>query len=161
MARDGAVYACQSCGAVQTRWSGQCPACGAWNTLVEELTSRPPGALKPTKATKTRHLAFEGLDETTPAPPRIITGLDEWDRVCGGGVVPGSAILVGGDPGVGKSTLLLQVAAHAARRGVRCAYISGEEAMDQVRGRAQRMGLADAQVKLAAETSLRTFLDGL
>src|SRR4029450_12690380 len=161
MARDGAAYVCQSCGAVQTRWSGQCPACGAWNTLVEELTSRPPGALKPTKATKARHLAFEGLEETTPAPPRIATGVEEWDRVCGGGVVPGSAILVGGDPGVGKSTLLLQVAAQAARRGAACAYISGEEAIEQVPPRAQRMGLADAPVKLAAETSLRAILDGL
>ena len=102
MARDGAVYACQSCGAVQTKWSGQCPACGAWNTLVEELTSsRPPGALKPSRTTKGRHLAFEGLDQATPAPPRMVTGVGEWDRVCGGGVVPGSAILVGGDPGVG------------------------------------------------------------
>src|SRR4029450_3869475 len=161
MARDGAAYVCQSCGAVQTRWSGQCPACGAWNTLVEELTSRPPGALKPTKATKARHLAFEGLDETTRPPPRIPTGVEERDRVCGGGVVPGSAILVGGDPGVGKSTLLLQVAAQAARRGARCAYISGEEAVEQVRSRAQRMGLADAPVKLAAETSLRAISDGL
>jgi DNA repair protein RadA/Sms len=85
----------------------------------------------------------------------------EFDRVCGGGVVPGSAILLGGDPGVGKSTLLLQVAASAAIAGVRCAYISGEEAVEQVRGRAQRMGLADAPVKLAAETSLRDILDGL
>jgi DNA repair protein RadA/Sms len=161
MARDGAVYACQSCGALQTRWSGQCPACGAWNSLVEEQGSRPPGALKLTKPTRKVHLAFEGLDETTPAPPRIATGVDEWDRVCGGGVVPGSAILVGGDPGVGKSTLLLQVAASAARRGARCAYISGEEAVEQVRARAQRMGLADATVKLAAETSLRAILDGL
>jgi DNA repair protein RadA/Sms len=161
MARDGAAYTCQSCGSVQTRWAGQCPACGAWNSLVEETTSRPPGALKATKATQKRALAFEGLDAETPAPPRIETGVGEWDRVCGGGVVPGSAILVGGDPGVGKSTLLLQVAAMAARRGVRCAYISGEEAIEQVRGRAQRMGLADAAVKLAAETSLRAILDGL
>jgi DNA repair protein RadA/Sms len=161
MARDGAVYACQSCGATQTRWSGQCPACGAWNSLVEELTSRPPGALKPATKARGRQLAFEGLDEATPAPPRIATGVDEWDRVCGGGVVPGSAILVGGDPGVGKSTLLLQVAACAARRGVRAAYISGEEAVEQVRGRAHRMGLADAPVRLAAETSLRAIVEGL
>jgi DNA repair protein RadA/Sms len=161
MARDGALYVCQSCGATQTRWSGQCPACNAWNSLVEELTSRPPGALKATKATRKTALEFEGLDAAALAPPRIATGVEEWDRVCGGGVVPGSAILVGGDPGVGKSTLLLQVAASAARRGARCAYISGEEAVEQVRARAQRMGLADAQVKLAAETSLRTILDGL
>ncbi|MDZ4370064.1 MAG: hypothetical protein U1C74_01405, partial [Phenylobacterium sp.] len=84
MARDGAVYACQSCGATQTKWSGQCPACGAWNSLVEELTSRPPGAMKPAAKTRSRHLAFEGLDEATSPPPRIITGVDEWDRVCGG-----------------------------------------------------------------------------
>jgi DNA repair protein RadA/Sms len=161
VARDGAVYACQSCGAVQTKWSGQCPSCGAWNTLVEELTSRPPGALAPTKPTKTRGLSFETLEDATPAPPRIITGVEEFDRVCGGGVVPGSAILVGGDPGVGKSTLLMQVAANAARNGAACAYISGEEAVEQVRARAHRMGLADAPVRLAAETSLRDIVDGL
>ena len=161
MARDGAVHVCQSCGAVQAKWAGQCPACGAWNSLVEETQARPPGALAPSRASKTRGLAFQGLEEHSPAPPRIATGVEEFDRVCGGGVVPGSAILLGGDPGVGKSTLLLQVAAFAARGGARCAYISGEEAVEQVRGRAQRMGLADAQVKLAAETSLRDILDGL
>src|SRR5436190_20371300 len=161
MARDGAVYACQSCGAVQPKWAGQCPACGACNTLAEELTSRPPGALAPTKASRARGLAFEGLEDKTLAPPRIATGVEEFDRVCGGGVVPGSAILLGGDPGVGKSTLLLQVAAQAALRGAACAYISGEEAIEQVRARAQRMGLADAPVKLAAETSLREILEGL
>ncbi|MEO8114052.1 MAG: ATPase domain-containing protein, partial [Phenylobacterium sp.] len=161
MARDGAVYACQSCGAVQTKWAGQCPACSAWNSLVEELQSRPPGAMAPSKAARGRGLAFEGLEDATLAPPRIATGVDEFDRVCGGGVVAGSAILLGGDPGVGKSTLMLQVAARAAQRGARCAYISGEEAVEQVRARAHRMGLADAPVKLAAETSLRAIVDGL
>ena len=161
MARDGAVYVCQSCGAAQTKWAGQCAGCGAWNTLVEEVTSRPPGAMAPTKGSRARGLNFQGLEESTPAPPRIQTGVAEFDRVCGGGVVPGSAILLGGDPGVGKSTLLMQVAGLAARRGVACAYISGEEAVEQVRGRAQRMGLADAPVKLAAETSLREIVDGL
>ncbi|MBI5939130.1 MAG: DNA repair protein RadA [Caulobacterales bacterium] len=161
MARDGAVYVCQSCGAAQSKWAGQCPACNAWNSLVEEVTARAPGSLAPTKATKSRGLAFEGLQSETPAPPRLATGVDEFDRVCGGGVVPGSAILLGGDPGVGKSTLLLQVVANAALRGVRCAYISGEEAVEQVRGRAERMGLAQAPVKLAAETALRDIMDGL
>jgi DNA repair protein RadA/Sms len=161
MARDGAVYVCQSCGGAQTKWAGQCPACQAWNTLVEEVQSRPPGALAPSKATKTRGLAFQDLQSETAAPPRIITGVGEFDRVCGGGVVPGSAILVGGDPGVGKSTLLLQVVGEASRRGVACAYISGEEAVEQIRARAQRMGLADAPVQLAAETSLRDIIDGL
>src|SRR6516165_9006036 len=161
MARDGAVYVCQSCGAAQSKWAGQCAGCGAWNTLVEEVSSRPPGAMAPVKGARARGLAFEGLEDAVPPPARIATGVEEFDRVCGGGVVPGSAILLGGDPGVGKSTLLLQVAASAARRGVACAYISGEEAVEQVRGRAQRMGLADAAVKLAAETALREIVEGL
>ena len=161
MARDGAVYICQSCGSAHAKWAGQCGACGAWNTLVEEVQSRPPGALAPTRATRARGMAFETLEQHTPAPPRISTGVEEFDRVCGGGVVPGSAILLGGDPGVGKSTLLLQVAGSAARRGARCAYISGEEAVEQIRARAHRMGLGDAPVQLAAETALRDVLDGL
>ena len=163
MARDGAVYACQACGAVHSKWSGQCTACGQWNTLVEELAgAAPPGALTPARASKRGPgLAFETLDVETPAPPRIITGVDEFDRVCGGGVVPGSAILIAGDPGVGKSTLLMQVAAAAALNGASCAYISGEEAVEQVRSRAQRMGLGMAPVKLAAETALRDIVEAL
>jgi DNA repair protein RadA/Sms len=163
MARDGAVYTCQACGGVSHKWAGQCPACGAWNTLVEEVTaSRPPGALAPARSSKTRSgLAFETLDLETVAPPRLVTGIAEFDRVCGGGVVPGSAILVGGDPGVGKSTLLLQVCAAAALNGARVAYVSGEEAVEQVRARAQRMGLGHAPVKLAAETALRDIVDAL
>jgi DNA repair protein RadA/Sms len=162
LARAGAVYVCQSCGSTQTKWSGQCSGCGAWNTLVEEVQSRPPGALAPAKSSaRSRGLVFETLEQLTPPPPRIRTGVAEFDRVCGGGVVPGSAILLGGDPGVGKSTLLLQVAAMASRHGAKCAYISGEEAVEQVRSRAHRMGLADAPVQLAAETSLRTIVDGL
>jgi len=161
LARDGAVYICQSCGSAHAKWAGQCSGCGAWNTLVEEVQSRPPGALTPSRAGRTRGIAFETLEQHTPAPPRISTGVEEFDRVCGGGVVPGSAILLGGDPGVGKSTLLLQVAGSAARRGARCAYISGEEAVEQIRARAHRMGLGDAPVQLAAETALRDVLDGL
>jgi len=163
MARDGAVYTCQACGGITHKWAGQCPACGAWNTLVEEVTaSRPPGALAPVRSGKARGgLAFETLDLETAAPPRLVTGIAEFDRVCGGGVVPGSAILVGGDPGVGKSTLLLQVCAAAALNGARVAYVSGEEAVEQVRARAQRMGLGHSPVKLAAETALREIIDAL
>jgi DNA repair protein RadA/Sms len=161
MARDGAAYVCQACGAVHSKWAGQCAACAAWNTLVEEIQSRPPGALAPTRGAKARGLVFEGLETRAETPPRIVTGLDEFDRVCGGGVARGSAILVGGDPGVGKSTLLLQVVAEAARRGAACAYISGEEAVDQVRARAARMGFETSPVKLAAETAVRDIADGL
>jgi DNA repair protein RadA/Sms len=161
MARDGASYVCQNCGGVHAKWAGQCAACGQWNTLVEEVASRPPGALAPTKATRSRGLNFETLESDAPAPPRVRTGMTEFDRVCGGGVVPGSALLLSGDPGVGKSTLLLQVCASATARGAKVAYVSGEEAVEQIRGRAARMGLSAAPVKLAAETALRDILDAL
>jgi DNA repair protein RadA/Sms len=161
MARDGAVYVCQSCGAVHSKWAGQCTACSAWNSLVEEVTARPPGGLAPARGARSRGLSFEGLETQAPSPPRLATGLEEFDRVCGGGLVPGSAILLAGDPGVGKSTLLLQACATAASSGAACAYVSGEEAVEQIRSRAHRMGLAASPVKLAAETSLRDILDGL
>ncbi|MDB5438156.1 MAG: repair protein RadA, partial [Caulobacteraceae bacterium] len=162
MARDGAQYVCQVCGAAHAKWAGQCSDCNAWNSLVEEVTSRPPGALAPAKSARGRSgMAFEGLESDTPSPPRIMTGITEFDRVCGGGVVPGSAILVGGDPGVGKSTLMLQVAAAAAQAGRSVAYISGEEAVEQIRSRAGRMGLGTAPVKLAAETALRDIVEAL
>jgi len=163
MAREGAIYVCQACGAVHAKWAGQCPACGEWNTLVEEVqANRPPGALKAVKGSRVqRGLAFEGLEAEDADPPRIATGVSEFDRVCGGGVVPGSAILLAGDPGVGKSTLLLQVCANAAMGGARVAYVSGEEAVEQIRSRAARMGVSQAPVKLAAETALRDILESL
>ncbi|HEY2178432.1 MAG TPA: DNA repair protein RadA [Caulobacteraceae bacterium] len=161
MARDGALYVCQACGAVHSKWAGQCGGCGAWNSLVEETISAPPGALSPSRSAKGTGIAFEALTSQVAGPRRIATGVAEFDRVLGGGVVPGSAVLLAGDPGVGKSTLLLEVAARSAMAGATCAYISGEEASDQIRARAARMGLAAAPVKLAAETSLRSIIDGL
>ena len=161
MARDGAIYVCQSCGAVHGKWSGQCGACGQWNSIVEESRSAPPGALKPAATSRARGVQFESLQSDTPEPPRIVTGVSEFDRVCGGGVVPGSAILLGGDPGVGKSTLLLEVTARAALRGASVAYISGEEAVEQIRARAKRMGLASAPVNLASATALREIVGTL
>lgn len=161
MARDTLLYVCQSCGAVHSKWAGQCSACGEWNCLSEESKSAPPGAMKPASTARGRGLQFETLQSDTPEPPRIVTGVTEFDRVCGGGVVPGSAILLGGDPGVGKSTLLLEVTAKAARNGARVAYISGEEAIEQIRARAKRMGVADAAVSLASATALREILTTL
>ncbi|HEX8232686.1 MAG TPA: DNA repair protein RadA [Caulobacteraceae bacterium] len=161
MARDGSAYVCQSCGAVHSKWSGRCDACGGWNTLVEEAQSRPPGALAPTRAGKQRGLQLETLKSEAPSPPRMLSGIEEFDRVAGGGIVQGSAILLAGDPGIGKSTLLLQVCAAAAMQGASALYISGEEAVEQIRARAVRMGLSEAPVKLAAETSVREILDGL
>ena len=163
MARDHISYVCQSCGSVHSKWAGQCTGCNAWNTLVQETFSTPPGGLKPEtgKISRLNKLQFETLDSVDEAPARMITGVAEFDRVCGGGVVPGSAILIAGDPGVGKSTLLLQVTASAAMQGLRIAYISGEEAVEQIRGRAARMGLSKAPVDLAAETGLRAILEAL
>jgi DNA repair protein RadA/Sms len=163
MARDHAVYVCQACGTVHNKWAGQCSGCAAWNTLVQEAFSAPPGALKPeaSKISRLSKLQFETLDSTDETPARLVTGIEEFDRVCGGGVVPGSAILIAGDPGVGKSTLLLQVTANAALKGLKVAYISGEEAVEQIRGRAARMGLSKAPVDLAAETALRHILEAL
>ena len=157
MARSQTNYVCQACGAVSAKWSGRCEACAAWNTIVEEKAAAPLGgsARKPARG---RILALEDLKTAEDAPPRRATGIAEFDRVCGGGLVPGSAVLVGGDPGVGKSTLILQALAAYARTGGRAVYISGEEAMGQVRLRAARMGLADAPVALAAATSVEDIL---
>lgn len=160
MARLDAAYVCQSCGTVHAKWQGRCDGCGLWNTLVEEARAGPASAA-PTARSKSGKLAFQDLGGSAEAPPRLSTGVAEFDRVCGGGVVRGSALLVGGDPGIGKSTLLLQAAAGAARGGVRAAYVSGEESAAQIQDRARRLGLADAPVRLAAETRLEAVIDGL
>jgi DNA repair protein RadA/Sms len=163
MARAEARFVCQQCGAAHPKWAGRCDACGGWNCLVEEVAreSAPKGLGR----AKGRRLAFVGLEGAAQAMPRRNSGIAEFDRVCGGGMVPGSALLVGGDPGIGKSTVLLQVTAALAsgRAGKRldCAYISGEESLDQVRLRAQRLGVADAPVQLAAATSIRDIVASL
>jgi DNA repair protein RadA/Sms len=156
-----AQYVCQSCGAVSPRWVGKCAGCGEWNTLVEEVDVAPPGP-GAGRAAKGRTVALQNLAEA-PAErfERMETGLAELDRVTGGGIVPGSALLIGGEPGIGKSTLLLQVAAAFALSGRRAVYFTGEEATAQVRLRAERLGLANAPVALASETSLSSILSTL
>lgn len=163
MAKNDHVYTCQACGAIWPKWAGKCDSCGEWNTLVEEAAARPvvPGALAAPTGKKSRAVDFVELTGDSEPPQRIATGISEFDRVCGGGLVPASAILIGGDPGVGKSTLLLQAAAALARKGAVTAYVTGEEAEAQVQERARRLGAADAPVKLAAETDLRKILEGL
>jgi len=152
MAKPAARFVCQACGAVAPKWQGRCDACGAWNTLAEEA---PPPAGPAARSLGGRRVEFVGLQGSAPPPPRIATGSAEFDRVLGGGMVPGSAILVGGDPGIGKSTILLQAAARIAAAGKRALYISGEEAVAQVRLRAQRLGLGESPMQLAAATALR------
>ena len=146
-------FVCQSCGAVFPKWAGRCETCGEWNTIVEEAITARPGPAG--KAPTGRSVTFVGLSGSTTPPPRAATGLAELDRVLGGGLVPASAILVGGDPGIGKSTLLLQAAARLAAGGRRVLYVSGEESVDQVRLRARRLGLAEAPVELAAAVNVR------
>ena len=163
-----ARYACQECGAVAPRWAGRCEACGAWNSMIEELPrAAPPKSLG---AQGLGHgggrrggaaLDFVALRGDSKGPPRLLTGIAELDRVCGGGLVPGSTILVGGDPGIGKSTLLLQAAAALAASGNAAAFITGEEAIDQVRLRAERLGVAQSPVRLAAAASVRDIVAAL
>jgi DNA repair protein RadA/Sms len=156
--RAASHYVCQECGASHPKWSGRCQACGAWNTLVEELPAE--AAPKGLGAKRGRKLAFVDLAGEGEEAPRRQSGVVEFDRVTGGGLVPGAAVLVAGDPGIGKSTLLLQVTAALSRAGP-CVYVSGEEAVQQMRLRAQRLGLAGAPLKLAAATSVRDIVTSL
>ena len=151
-------FVCQTCGGVQPRWVGKCPACGDWNTLLEESEAIAVPGSGLSKASKGRLVTLETLASRNEEAPRFTTGIAELDRVTGGGIVPGSALLIGGEPGIGKSTLLLQLAASLASAGRKAVYFSGEEATAQVRLRAERLGLSSAPVMLAAETSLSNIL---
>ena len=152
MARNSLSFVCQKCGAVSPKWAGKCDDCGAWNTLVEERKEAPSGSGK--RVTGRRiDLEALNLDNRPKPPPRMQSGISEFDRVSGGGLVPGSATLIGGDPGIGKSTLLLQLTCKLAAAGLKAAYITGEESADQVRMRAQRRGLANASVELGTATN--------
>jgi DNA repair protein RadA/Sms len=159
MSRRTLTFVCQNCGAAYGRWQGKCEACGDWNTLVEEgdgTAARVAGPGRPPR--KGRRFALEPLTGETHDAPRLPSGVAELDRVTGGGFVRGSVLLLGGDPGIGKSTLLLQAVAALGRAGHRSVYISGEEAVAQVRLRAERLGLGDASVELAAETSVEDII---
>jgi DNA repair protein RadA/Sms len=159
MSRKGLSFVCQNCGAAYTRWQGKCESCGEWNTLAEESASAPLGKAGPGKASgRGRAFALQPLSGETQDAPRLATGMPEFDRVTGGGLVRGSVLLLGGDPGIGKSTLLVQVAAALAKLKQRSVYISGEEAVAQVRLRAERLSLAGEKVELAAETSVEDII---
>ena len=162
MAKPQRRYVCQSCGEVSARWLGQCGSCSGWNSFVEEASAVvTPFAARQTARHGGERVALTGLVSSDPPPPRLSTGIAELDRTLGGGLVAGSAILVGGDPGIGKSTLLLQAAARLASAGQSVVYISGEEAPDQIRLRAARLGLTEAPMLLGAATSVRDILSTL
>jgi DNA repair protein RadA/Sms len=156
MAKSSLTYICSACGNVSTRWVGKCEACGEWNTISqEEAVGATPKGLGKGRGRSVELVSLSGQAETTPRKP---IGMNELDRVLGGGLVPGSAILIGGDPGIGKSTLLLQVAAKMAVQGMSVAYLSGEESTGQIQLRARRLGLNESQVMLASVTNLRDIL---
>jgi DNA repair protein RadA/Sms len=160
MAKTKKRFVCQACGSVAHRWQGQCPDCAEWNTMVEDAPATV-FSQKHDLSRGGRAVEFVELNAATELPIRRATGLAEFDRALGGGLVPGSAVLMGGDPGIGKSTLLLQTSATIAKAGGDVVYVSGEEAAGQVRMRAARLGLADAPIRLASETSVRDILTTL
>jgi DNA repair protein RadA/Sms len=157
------VFVCQECGAQSPKWLGRCPECGAWNAYVEEQmapAATRPGAHESRYALPGAGKGARRYDEVlAPDAARISTGIDEFDRVLGGGVVPGSLVLLGGEPGIGKSTLLLQAAAHFARTGGPVLYSSGEESEHQIKSRGERLSVGSAPLYLLAETCLERILD--
>ena len=158
MPKATAHYMCQACGAVTSKWAGRCEACGEWNSIIEEKQEITPKGLTSGKGKK---LGLVPLSIEVEDAPRRETGVAELDRVLGGGLVEGSAVLIGGDPGIGKSTLLLQAAVRAATGGLSCVYVTGEESVAQVSLRARRLGLVHPGVSLAAATSVRDILASL
>src|SRR5258708_19029369 len=161
MAKNAVSFVCQNCGAAHNRWQDKCESCGEWNTLAEEDTGATAMPASIRSRRKGRKFALETLTGKSHEAPRLPSGMAELDRVTGGGFVRGSVLLVGGDPGIGKSTLLTQATRLFAPAGHRAVYISGEERAAQVRLRAERLGLADAPVQLAAETSVEDIVSTL
>ncbi|CAL94333.1 DNA repair protein RadA [Azoarcus olearius] len=158
MAKAKTVFVCTECGAQALRWQGQCPQCNAWNTLVESIAEPAPSAGSRFAALAGTTARLQALSELEPKEePRTPTGIDEFDRVLGGGLVAGGVVLIGGDPGIGKSTLLLQALSHLA--GTQAAvYVSGEESGEQVALRAQRLQLSASTLQLLAEINLERIL---
>jgi DNA repair protein RadA/Sms len=154
-------YICSACGSVTQKWAGQCDNCGEWNTISLDVAAQTGPKKTSLGRAKGNMLALTDLQAHEEPAPRSLSGIDELDRVLGGGLVQGSATLVGGDPGIGKSTLLLQAVAHFAKKGLRTIYISGEESTAQVRMRAHRLGLENAPVELASDGNLRNILTTL
>ncbi len=155
MAKHDSSFACTNCGAVYKKWQGRCDDCGAWNSIAEDSNStQTHNQIKIPK----KEIEFTSLNADIVEKQRIKSGIDEFDRVCGDGMVEDSAILLGGDPGIGKSTLLLQIIAKIAANGINCLYISGEESASQIQNRAARLGIANAPIDLIIESELSSVL---
>ncbi|MBW2096965.1 MAG: DNA repair protein RadA [Deltaproteobacteria bacterium] len=151
------IFVCQNCGYQAPKWLGRCPDCGEWNTLVEEFSATRPQRKKGPRVTPPAAITGISLDRET----RLKTGLGEFDRTLGGGLVPGSLVLIGGDPGIGKSTLVLQALDQLARQGFRALYLSGEESPQQIKLRANRLSATSENLFVMAETCVEDVLDTL
>ena len=146
-------YHCQQCGFIAPKWAGRCEACGAWNSIVEEQISSRPSLAKSAKSGQIIEFTTLEQQSSRQGLVRMLSEISEFDRVTGGGIVPGSVLLIGGDPGIGKSTLLLQLASKLSQNKIQTVYITGEESADQVRLRAQRLNLKDSQIGIATATN--------
>ena len=149
MAKTRTVFVCQQCGSQTPRWLGRCPDCGEWDSLVEEVFERGEAKAAPSGGARPVPIG----DVLPPEQPRLATGIGEFDRVLGGGVVGGSAVLIGGDPGIGKSTLMLQACHGLSVKGLRTLYVTGEESLTQIKLRAERLGLHADGLLVLAETN--------
>ncbi len=147
-------YHCQQCGAISSKWTGKCEACGAWNSIVEEQISIRPSLAKSARLAKKIEISYLADQKTEHKKARMMSGMSEFDRVTGGGIVPGSILLIGGDPGIGKSTLLLQLACCLSQHKRHTVYISGEESANQLRLRAQRLGVVNNKIGIATSTDV-------
>ena len=157
MAKLKSKFVCQECGYETAKWLGKCPSCEEWNTFVEEFETKKSDS-------KSQRGISKGIIEkinkiTSTKKERISTGSVEMDRVLGGGIIKSSLILVGGDPGIGKSTLLLQVADHAAKQKLKVLYVSGEESGEQIKIRADRLGIGDSELYVLAETNIDIIIE--
>src|SRR6266850_6158511 len=162
MPKSTITFVCTDCGGESLRWAGQCPHCQAWNTLQEfqvRKAAAGKAAARPKAASASKPVALGDID--SEAAPRRALGWDELNRVLGGGIVPGSLVLVGGEPGVGKSTLLMHAAAQVASGGGKVLYVSGEESAQQIRMRGQRLGVLEAGIFLLAENDLDVICDSI
>lgn len=160
MAKPKIVFACQSCGHESPKWLGRCPDCTQWNTFVEERLERSPDA-RSALALGTGEHPSPVTEIPTAGEGRLLSGIGEFDRVLGGGLVPGSVVLIGGDPGIGKSTLLLQAFAALSEKGLVCLYVSGEESRNQIKMRAERLGIKASKLLVLSETCLENILQQL
>jgi DNA repair protein RadA/Sms len=157
VAKPKIIFACQNCGYQSPRWLGKCPDCNQWNSLVEETTEVNKNIRA--EVSGTRQDPFRLSEISTQEEGRVLSGISEFDRVLGGGLVQGSVILIGGDPGIGKSTLLLQAFAALSQKGLTCLYVTGEESQRQVKMRAERLGITSDNLLILSETALERILD--